>query len=227
MKQFSMFAGLAAAGGLNSFEQRLGNSVELTRAHERDTKLHDHLNVNVKIGFYITAAIGTLDFMMLNLSPGQTPQNSVAVATPGETALGFDQGKAVRHFKLLPDGGVIEMTSQDPVNVGAVRRQIANIVTMFGQGKFDVPAVTHGRNSPGADRMRQLKGTISYVAENLPDGGRVRITTTNSEARNAVHDFLRFQIREHQTGDSLAEPGPAKRQHPANNLGHDARPAQP
>jgi hypothetical protein len=75
--------------------------------------------------------------------------------------------------------------------------------------------------------MSQRKGTISYVAENLPAGGRVVITTTNSEARNAVHDFLRFQIQGQKTGDSLADPGPAKRQHPANNLGHDARPAPP
>jgi len=189
--------------------------------------LHDHLNVNLKIGFYVTAAIVTFDFMMPNLSPAQMPQNSVAAATPGGTDLGFDQEKAVRHFKLLPDGGAIEMTANDPADVGAVRRQVANIVAMFGQGKFEVPAVTRGRNPPGADRMSQLKGAISYVAENLPAGGRVVITTTNSEARNAVHDFLRFQIQEQKTGDSLADPGPAKRQHPANNLGHDARPAPP
>ena len=42
-----------------------------------------------------------------------------------------------------------------------------------------------------------------------------------------VHDFLRFQIREHETGDSLAEPVSARRKHPANNLGHDARPGPP
>jgi len=185
------------------------------------------MNVSLRIGFYITAAIAILDFMMLNPSPAQTPQNSVAAATPGETALGFDQEKAVRHFRLLPDGGAIEMTANDPAHVGAVRRQVANIVAMFGQGKFEVPAVTRGRNPPGADRMSQLKGDISYAAENLPDGGRVRITTANSEARNAVHDFLRFQIQERKTGDSLADPGPVKRKHSTNNLGHDARPAPP
>jgi hypothetical protein len=75
--------------------------------------------------------------------------------------------------------------------------------------------------------MTRLKSSLDYAAENLPSGGRVHITTANSEALNAVHDFLRFQIQEHKTGDSLADPGPAKRQHPANNLGHDARPAPP
>ena len=183
--------------------------------------------MNLKIGFYVTAAIVTFDFMMPNLSPGQTPQNSVAAATPGERALGFDQGKAVCHFKLLPDGGAIEITAKDPADVAAIRQQAANIVAKFGQGKFEVPPVTSGQNPPGVDRMSQLKGDISYLMENLPAGGRVVITTTNSEARNAVHDFLRFQIQEHKTGDSLADPGPAKRKHSTNNLGHDARPAPP
>ena len=181
--------------------------------------------MNLKIGFYVTAAIVTFDFMMPNLSPGQTPQNSVA--TPGERVLGFDQGKAVYHFKLLPDGGEIEITAKDPADAAAIQQQTANIVAKFGQGKFEVPTVTRGQNPPGVDRMSQLKSDISYASENLPAGGRVRITTTSLEARNAVHDFLRFQIQEHRTGDSLAGPEQGKRPHPANNLGHDARPAPP
>jgi hypothetical protein len=189
--------------------------------------LRDHLNVNLKIGFYVAPATAIFVFMMANLLPGQTPQNSVTAATPEERALSFDQGKAVRHFKLLPDGGAIEITANDPADVAAIRQQVANIAAMFGQGKFEVPTVTRGHNPPGVDRMSHLKSDISYAAENLPDGGRVRMTTASLEARNAVHEFLRFQIQEHKTGDSPAEPGPAKRQHPANNLGHDARPAPP
>src|SRR5207248_674323 len=96
-----------------------------------------------------------------------------------------------------PDGGAIEMTANDPAHVGAVRRQVANIVAMFGQGKFEVPAVTRGRNPPGADRMSQLKGDISYAAENLPAGGRVRITTANSEARKASAFLTSFAASGH------------------------------
>ena len=162
---------------------------------------------------------------MPNLVRGQTPEHSVPAAILGEKALGFDQRKAAHHFKLLPDGGAIEITANDPADLAPIRQQIANVAAMFGQGKFEVPTVT--QNPPGVDRMSQLKSDISYSAENLPAGGRVRITTTSLEARNSVHDFLRFQIQEHKTGDSLADPGPAKRQHPANNLGHDARPAPP
>jgi hypothetical protein len=144
--------------------------------------------------------------------------------------MGFDRAKTTHHFKLLADGGAIEMTANDPSDVAsrdAIRQHVAKIAAMFAQGDFNIPMLVHGQKPPGTDTMKQLKGTISYTAENLPNGGRVQITTANSEALNAVHDFLRFQIQEHKTGDSLADPRPAKRKHPANNLGHDARPAPP
>jgi len=144
--------------------------------------------------------------------------------------MGFDQQKTTHHFKLLPDGGTIEITADDPSDVAtrdAIRKHVAKIATMFGQGDFNIAMLVHGQKPAGVDTMERLKSAISYTAENVPTGGLVRITTANSEGLKAVHDFLRFQIQEHKTGDSLADPVAAKRKHPANNLGHDARPAQP
>ena len=144
--------------------------------------------------------------------------------------MGFDQTKTTHHFKLLPDGGVIEITANDPADVASrdgIQQHVAKIAAMFGQGNFNIPMIVHGQNPPGVDTMTRLKSSLNYAAENLPNGGRVRITTANSEGLKAVHDFLRFHIQEHKTGDSLADPGPAKRKHPANNLGHDAPPAPP
>jgi len=43
---------------------------------------------------------------------------------------------------------------------------------------------------------------ISYTLGELPDGGRVWIKTADHDALNAVHDFLRFQIQDHGTGDA-------------------------
>jgi hypothetical protein len=186
--------------------------------------------VNWKIGFYLTAAIAAIFFMVPSLLRGQTPESSIAAAARGEEVMGFDQAKTTHHFKLLPEGGAIEITANDTSDLAsrdAIRQHVANIAAMFGQGNFDLPRLIHQQKPPGVGTMRRLKGTISYAAENLPNGGRVQITTANSEALNAVHDFLRFQIQEHKTGDSLADPKPAKRQHPGNNLGHDARPVQP
>jgi len=168
--------------------------------------------------------------MMSNLVHGQTPQTSPVSVARGEGAMGFDQAKTTHHFKLLPEGGAIEITANDPSDVAsrdAIRQHVMKIADMFTEGNFSIPMLVHGQKPPGVDTMMRLESTISYAAQNLPNGGRVDITTANSEALNAVHDFLRFQIQEHKTGDSLADPRPPKRKHPANNLGHDARPAPP
>jgi hypothetical protein len=132
-------------------------------------------------------------------------------------------------FKLLPDGGAIEITCNDPsdaANRDAIRQHVTKIATTFEDGNFSIAMPIHDQKPPGIDTMKRLKGQIYYTPKNLPNGGQVQITTENSESLKAVHEFLRFQIREHKTGKSLAEPVRAKR-HPANNLGHDARPAPP
>jgi hypothetical protein len=51
--------------------------------------------------------------------------------------------------------------------------------------------------------MQARQRSISYTFEEAPQGGRVRIRTADATSRRAIHDFLRYQIREHVTGDSL------------------------
>jgi hypothetical protein len=186
--------------------------------------------VNWKICLYLAKATAAFFFVTSMLLHGQTPQSSTAGVARGDEAMGFDQEKTTYHFKLLPEGGAIAITANDPSDVAsrdAIRQHVAKIVTMFGQGNFNVPTLIRGQEPPGVDAMKRLKSRLDYRAENLPSGERVHITAANPEARSAVHDFLRFQIQEHRSGDSMAEPGPVKRPHPANNLGHDARPAPP
>jgi hypothetical protein len=182
--------------------------------------------------FLLSFAEGIVASLFVTLNPldAQTAQTGSGVAVPRNDAMELNQEKTTHHFKLLPNGGTIEITADDPSDAttrDAIRKHVAKIAAMFAEGNFSIPTFVHGQKPPGVDSMTRLKSTISYAAESLPNGGGVRITTANSAALAAVHDFLRFQIQEHKTGDSLAEPVPAKRKHPANNLGHDARPAPP
>jgi hypothetical protein len=50
--------------------------------------------------------------------------------------------------------------------------------------------------------MAKLKDRIRYVYADVPAGARVNIVISDREALDAVHQFLKFQIAEHQTGDS-------------------------
>jgi hypothetical protein len=50
--------------------------------------------------------------------------------------------------------------------------------------------------------MKEKHTEISYSFEELPAGGRVCIKTENREVLDAIHEFLRFQIADHHTGDT-------------------------
>jgi hypothetical protein len=57
---------------------------------------------------------------------------------------------------------------------------------------------------PGVDTMTRLRSKIRYEFQSTEGGGRLRITTADVQALAAVHDFLRFQIEDHGTGDKTS-----------------------
>ena len=125
-----------------------------------------------------------------------------------ESVMGFDQSHTAHHFSLFQDGGAIEVDvkdSADATNRDAIRSHLPHLATMFASGNFDAPMLVHDSNRvPGTKVMGKLKDRIRYTYVETPAGGRVNIMTSDREALNAVHQFLKFQIAEHKTGDSLA-----------------------
>jgi hypothetical protein len=139
-------------------------------------------------------------------SNSQHDAHHSALDERGARAMGFSQTATAHHFLLKPDGGVIQVEvkdAADDANRDLVRQHLSHVALMFAEGDFDTPALVHGRTPPGADAMRRLKSEISYTYEETETGARVRISTKNAEALAAVHDFLRFQIEDHRTGDPL------------------------
>jgi hypothetical protein len=131
-------------------------------------------------------------------------QHQADVEKHGDEAMGFPHQATTHHFRLLPDGGVIEVTVNDAKDAGdlqAIRGHLNHIVTMFSEGNFSIPMFVHSQTPPGVTEMKEKRAEISFSFEELPLGGRVRITTKNPDALNAVHDFLTFQIEDHHTGD--------------------------
>ena len=136
-------------------------------------------------------------------------QHRADVEKRGDEAMGFPHAKTTHHFRLLSDGGTIEVTandSHDSANIQAIRSHLARIVLMFAKGDFSTPMFVHSQIPPGVPMMKQKRTAISYAFEELPEGGRVRIKSSDRDALKAVHDFLRFQIEDHHTGDSVETP---------------------
>ncbi len=124
----------------------------------------------------------------------------------GHMAMGFDQDKATHHFSLSATGGVIAVGANDPADQtirDQIRAHLQEIAVAFGRGDFDKPLMTHGEVPPGVSGMQRHKDDIAYTFERNDRGGSVRIATKNADALNAIHDFLRYQIKEHATGDPL------------------------
>src|SRR3954470_4558394 len=139
---------------------------------------------------------------------GEHGAHDAALDERGARAMGFSQTATVHHFLLKPDGGVIQVEvrdAADATNRDVVREHLSHIARAFAEGDFNTPMLIHERVPPGADSMRRLKSEISYTYEETEAGGRIRIYTKNAEALAAVHDFLRFQIEDHQTGDPLTQ----------------------
>jgi hypothetical protein len=119
--------------------------------------------------------------------------------------MGFDQEKTVHHFHLYADGGSVEVAVKeagDTTDRDAIHSHLPHIARMFGGGDFEAPMLVHdSTNVPGTATLTKLKDRVTYTYVESPAGGRVDIVTTDKTALAALHEFLRYQIREHHTGD--------------------------
>ncbi|HET9839069.1 MAG TPA: hypothetical protein VFR84_12595 [Candidatus Angelobacter sp.] len=124
----------------------------------------------------------------------------------GNQGMGFDQQKTIHHFLLRKDGGVIQVTTKsaaDKESVEEIRMHLQHIRRAFQSGEFNIPMFVHDQTPPGVPVMTKLKNQIHYKYEPAENGGRVLISSENPAAVAAMHQFLQFQITEHQTGDPL------------------------
>ena len=120
--------------------------------------------------------------------------------------MGFEHTRTTHHFLIEKDGGVIQVEANDPADAGSrdqIRSHLAQVAEAFSRGDFAMPKEIHDRVLPGVPEMTRLKGAISYRYEETDRGARVRITTADPAALEAVHSFLRAQIEDHQTGDPV------------------------
>jgi hypothetical protein len=124
----------------------------------------------------------------------------------GRMAMGFEQDKATHHFTLTAKGGTIAVTAKDPadrVTRDHIQAHLKEIAAAFAKGDFEKPLMTHGEMPAGVSDMKRHQADIKYTFEPDDTGGAVQIVTGNDQALKAIHEFLRYQIREHATGDPL------------------------
>jgi hypothetical protein len=121
----------------------------------------------------------------------------------GERAMGVDQYSSTHLFIPLPNGGRIELQGDaaDLVAARTIRGHMGDIATRFAAADFKIPGFVHATSVvPGTAVMRARRNRISYTVEELPRGAALRISSNDSAAVRAIHDFLAFQRGEHRAG---------------------------
>ncbi len=124
----------------------------------------------------------------------------------GEQRMGFDQQATTHHFVLLGDGGLVRVQARqkgDTAAIAQIRSHLKEIRQKFSNGDFEAPEFIHSQKAPGVPVMRERKGEIRYSYHAIERGAELRMTAKNAETVAAIHDFLKFQITDHQTGDPL------------------------
>jgi len=169
----------------------------------------------MKIIIYSLSLVVVVSFAALSPNQAQDPSKTVhdtsgmnqdEMNKRGDKVMGFEHAKTTHHFILAPEGGAIEVSANmaaDKSSRAKIRSHLSHIAMMFAEGDFNAPFLIHQQNPPGVEVMQRLKNEIQYKFEKSERGGRVRISTKDPEALQAIHDFLRFQIKDHKTGDPL------------------------
>jgi hypothetical protein len=124
-----------------------------------------------------------------------------ALQQRGGVYMGVDQTRSAHRFDSLEDGGRIELVSTggDSADVAAIRQHFRMIAEQFRQGDFATPLAVHAEAVPGTEVMRERRAAISYEMSELPRGAALRLTTKDSAALQAIHEFLAYQRQEHHS----------------------------
>ena len=120
--------------------------------------------------------------------------------------MGFSHLKTAHHFIVSAEGGGIQVTAGSAAHgesLTSIRQHLKHIAAAFTAGDFNVPGFIHDRTPPGVPQMKAAGAAISYTYHEIDGGAQLVITTKQPEALAAIHDFLRFQIEDHRTGDPV------------------------
>jgi hypothetical protein len=139
---------------------------------------------------------------LLALFACTNPREFDQVQERGQVAMGVNQYTSAHRFDMLPDGGRVELqrAADEPRDIAAIRAHLKEVMAAFERGDFSTPAFVHAEEVPGTRIMSARRSQIRYAYADLPQGGEIRITTTDPETLRAVHDFIAYQRKDHRAG---------------------------
>ena len=156
----------------------------------------------------------TVLVVALALCAGATAQTEMAsVQAPRAEALsrnsqllGFDLTKTNQHFYLYKNGGAIDLSAKSIDDVGsiaAVCRYLEKQEKAFAAGDIELQKQVYTELPPSLLVIRKLRDQISFSYTSTDEGGALRMFTINAKARDAIHEYLKLEIKANETGDPV------------------------
>lgn len=148
----------------------------------------------------LVSAVTVLLLATAHASAGAQDTSFAAMQSRGKMAMGVDQNASIHHFDDLADGGRIQLQgdAKDSAGTRTIRAHMKSIQAAFSTGDFSTPEFVHMQSVPGTSVMAARKARIGYSVRDLAGGGELRITTSDTTAIRAIHEFLAFQRGEHK-----------------------------
>jgi hypothetical protein len=152
--------------------------------------------------------LSSSSFAQSGTSRAKRPANDSAFASMqerGKKAMGVDQYSSTHKFDSYPDGGRIELQrdAKDSAGVAAIRAHIRDIAAAFKSGNFSTPEFVHMQMVPGTKEMSALRSKITYTVHDLPRGAELHVSSSDSAAVAAIHEFMAFQRGEHHASGMM------------------------
>ena len=144
------------------------------------------------------ASIAVALLVLTALASAQSGKGKSAIAPPP------DESKIERHYWLLKNGGAIEIVCKAPCDSStqtAIQSYLDSLSKAFEKGSFE-PEFVGGANAPESlITLRKLRDEVTFQAASSDIGYSLRMLTVNPQARDAIYDFLRYEITNRKTGD--------------------------
>jgi len=144
------------------------------------------------------AAIAVALLVLTAIASAQSGKGKNAVAPPP------DESKIERHYWLLKNGGAIEFICKAPCDSStqaSIQGYLDSLGKAFEKGSFDAEFVS-GSNAPETlATLRKLREEVTFQSASSEVGYSLRMLTVNPQAREAIYDFIRYEITNRKTGD--------------------------
>ena len=128
------------------------------------------------------------------------PARRAEVDARGAQVMPFDLDRTRYVLTDRSDGGVQTVTALEPGdtrNVGLIQEHLRKEADRFARGDFADPTTIHGQDMPGLAELTAGAARIRVRYEQLPDGARLRYTTSDPALVDAIHAWFRAQGMDH------------------------------